>query len=79
MPSMAGQVFPRAALSSSPKTCSSLGFGFVLLERGRYFFRLGAFRHFRQRLQDLLFRIVDVLQAVEEQILQSFCRRPGFS
>ena len=56
-----------------------LAFGLVvmLLERGAQLVGGGRLRHLRQRLQDLLFGEVDVLQRIEEQIVEVFVlRRP---
>src|SRR5258705_12735926 len=44
----------------------SLGLIMMLFERGPQLVRIGRLRHFRQRLQDLLFGVVDVLERIEK-------------
>ena len=46
------------------------GFGAMLLEAGAQLFGLCRLGHFRQRLQDLPFGVIDVLERIEEKIVQ---------
>lgn len=82
MPSMAGQVLPRAALPRISNAFEPLDLAFglhaVLQEGGADLFVLGPLRHLGQRLEDLLFRVVDVLAAVEKQSCQALLAGAGF-
>jgi hypothetical protein len=53
---------------------SDLAFGFVVMffKRGAQLVRVGGLRHFRKRLINLLFRVVDVFQRIEKQRIQVF-------
>jgi hypothetical protein len=53
----------------------AFGFGVMRLEGGAELVRIGRLGHFRQRLIDLLFGVVDVLERVEEQVVEVFVGR----
>jgi len=44
----------------------------MLIKRSDKFFITGSARHFRQGLEYLFFRIIDVLQAIQKQIIERF-------
>ena len=77
MPRMASQVLPRGVSPmisktfSSRSTCPSVSLQ-MLFEAGLEIRILRGLGHLRQRLHDLLFGVVDVLEGIEEQVLEPF-------
>jgi hypothetical protein len=50
----------------------ALGLAMMLFERRAQLVGLGGLRHFRQRLQNLLFGEINVLERIEEQVVEVF-------